>query len=49
MHDEDYFNTRECLDADPMIRGTGDDMPGCLPVFIAILLGCLIAEILMNL
>ncbi|MBS2100687.1 hypothetical protein [Carboxylicivirga linearis] len=33
MHDEDYFNTRECWDADPMVSGSGSEAPGC---FIAL-------------
>jgi len=47
MNNEDYFSTRECWDADPLVRGTGDGTPGCLVVLIVFVIGCVIAKLML--
>ncbi len=37
--DEDYFSTRECWDADPLVRGTGGGS-GVEMVAIVIMIVC---------
>ncbi len=36
MNDEDFFNSRECWESDPLVRGSGSSGVGCFPILIVI-------------